>query len=153
MRHGDARTRSAAVTAPSGGLLSVEAVGRVATQQLLHVSIILCFQSSRSQTPVRFFYLVKRIIFYQLSTCARYPTHRECPRYKLVTTCQQSQDGIIMIHFNMSSNIYNRIQSTTMRYKHINKLYFVINMYQLNMNGHGIALHTFFKRHLNSIHK
>lgn len=82
LRHGDARTRSAAVTAPSGGLLSVEAVGRVATQQLLHVSIIVCFQSSRSQTPVRFFYLVKQIIFYQLSTCARYPTHRECPRYK-----------------------------------------------------------------------
>lgn len=68
LRHGDARTRSAAVTAPSGGLLSVEAVGRVATQQLLHVSIIVCFQSSRSQTPVRFFYLVKQIIFYQLSS-------------------------------------------------------------------------------------
>lgn len=56
---------------------------------------------------------------------ARYAIHREGPKY---TTCRQTHDG--MIHLQ-------QINSTKMRYKHIDKLSFVniIYMYQLYMNA------------------
>lgn len=75
LRHGDARTRSAAaVTAPSG----VEAVGSPRNNYSMSPSLFPVLPVTNSST----IFLSSEADNILPIKYARYPTHRECPRYK-----------------------------------------------------------------------
>lgn len=145
LRHGDARTRSA-VTAPSGGLLRLSARNNYSMSPSLfpvfpvtNCTTITDCMSSKPETilpiPVQY---------------ARYQIHREGPK---CTTCRQTHDG--MIHFKIiTSHKYNRLHTKKMRYNTLTSCPLLYNLYVSALHErHGIALHTFFKRNLNSTHK